>query len=194
MMKYSKYFNVWLLVVSMSLFTACVTEDNAVDPGVPQDGEITEFFNAIVNKMIDENYEKVKANGYAELVIPASLYPKGMIKMPAADMEAMDYVIKAGHTVYINGGAVRDGVMGKDLNDVDFSTDATIDELLAIVPNSHKTMASKVELVQAEHEDGMRTDMVPYRGMDIRLKDLSGVPESEYFGQAYSKYLIDDSF
>ena len=52
-MKYSKYFNVWLLFVSMSLFTACVTEDNAVDPGVPQDGEITEFFNATVNKMID---------------------------------------------------------------------------------------------------------------------------------------------
>ena len=193
-MKYSKYFNVWLLFVSMSLFTACVTEDNAVDPGVPQDGEITEFYNATVNKMIDENYEKVKANGYAELVIPASLYPKGMIKMPAADMEAMDYVIKAGHTAFVNGGAVRDGVMGKELHDVDFSTDATADELVAIVPNSHKTQAGKVEIAQAEHEDGMRTDMVPYQAMDIRLKGQPGVPESEYFGQTYSKNLIDDSY
>ena len=194
MMKYSKYFNVWLLFVSMSLFTACVTEDNAVDPGVPQDGEITEFYNATVNKMIDENYELVKANGYAELVIPASLYPKGMIKMPAADMEAMDYVIKAGHTAFVNGGAVRDGVMGKELHDVDFSTDATADELVAIVPNSHKTQAGKVEIAQAEHEDGMRTDMVPYQAMDIRLKGQPGVPESEYFGQTYSKNLIDDSY
>ena len=118
MKKYSKFFNVWLLLVSMSLVTACTTEDNAVDPVGPQEEVITEFYNETVNKMIDENYEKVKANGYAELVIPASLYPKGMIKIPAADMEAMDYVIKAGHTAFVNGGAVRDGVMGKELHDV----------------------------------------------------------------------------
>ena len=194
MIKYSKLFNVWLLLVSMSLISACATEDNAVDPVVPQEEEITEFYNATVNKMIDENYELVKANGYAELVIPASLYPKGMIKMPAADMEAMDYVIKAGHTAYVNGGAVRDGVMGKELHDVDFSTDATADELVAIVPNSHKTQAGKVEIAQAEHEGGIRTDMVPYQAMDIRLKGQPGVPESEYFGQTYSKNLIDDSY
>lgn len=193
-MKYSKFFNVWLLIVSMSLVTACATEDNAVDPVVPQEEVITEFYNETVNKMIDENYEKVKANGYAELVIPATLYPKGMIKMPAADMEAMDYVVKSGHTAYVNGGAVRDGVMGKELHDVDFSTDATADELVAIVPNSHKTQAGKVEIAQAEHEGGMRTDMVPYQAMDIRLKGQPGIPESEYFGQTYSKNLIDDSF
>jgi tRNA nucleotidyltransferase/poly(A) polymerase len=178
----------------MSLISACATEDNPVDPVGPQEEVITEFYNETVNKMIDENYELVKANGYAELVIPASLYPKGMIKMPAADMEAMDYVIKAGHTAYVNGGAVRDGVMGKELHDVDFSTDATADELVAIVPNSHKTQAGKVEIAQAEHEGGIRTDMVPYQAMDIRLKGQPGVPESEYFGQTYSKNLIDDSY
>ena len=194
MIKYSKLFNVWLLLVSMSLISACATEDNPVDPVGPQEEVITEFYNETVNKMIDENYELVKANGYAELVIPASLYPKGMIKLPAADMEAMDYVIKANHTAYVNGGAVRDGVMGKELHDVDFSTDATADELVAIVPNSHKTQAGKVEIAQAEHEGGIRTDMVPYQAMDIRLKGQPGVPESEYFGQTYSKNLIDDSY
>ena len=194
MIKYSKLFNVWLLLVSMSLISACATEDNSVDPVGPQEEVVTEFYNETVNKMIDENYEKVKANGYAELVIPASLYPKGMIKIPAADMEAMDYVIKAGHTAFVNGGAVRDGVMGKELHDVDFSTDATPDELVAIVPNSHKTQAGKVTIAQAEHADGIRTDMVPYQAMDIRLKGQPGVPESEYFGQTYSKNLIDDSY
>ncbi len=192
MNKYSKFFNVWLLLVSMSLVTACDTEDNAVDSDVPQG--ITEFYNETINRMIDENYELVKANGYAELVIPATLYPEGMIKLPATDMEAMDYVVKANHTAYVNGGAVRDGVMGKELHDVDFSTDATADELVAIVPNSHKTQAGKVEIAQAEHEGGMRTDMVPYQAMDIRLKGQPGVPESEYFGQTYSKNLIDDSY
>jgi len=193
-MKYSKFFNVWLLLLSMCLVTACFDDDNPVVHVDTETGVITEFYNETVNKMIDENYEKVKANGYAELVIPATLYPKGMIKMPAADMEAMDYVVKSGHTAYVNGGAVRDGVMGKELHDVDFSTDATADELVAIVPNSHKTQAGKVEIAQAEHEGGMRTDMVPYQAMDIRLKGQPGIPESEYFGQTYSKNLIDDSF
>ena len=36
--------------------------------------------------------------------------------------------------------------------------------------------------------------MVPYQAMDIRLKGQPGVPESEYFGQTYSKNLIDDSY
>lgn len=193
-MKYSKFNYVWLLFVSMSLVTACTTEDIVDDPILPPDGEVTEFYNEAVNKMIDRNYEKVKTNGYAELVIPVAYYPKDMIKMPAADMEAMDYVVKAGHTAFVNGGAVRDGVMGKELHDVDFSTDATADELVAIVPNSHKTQAGKVEIAQAEHEGGIRTDMVPYQAMDIRLKGQPGVPESEYFGQTYSKNLIDDSY
>ncbi len=185
-----------MLLMSMGLMTSCALEDNAIVPSDPQveETEITEFYNETVNRMIDENYEKVKANGYAELVIPASLYPKGMIKMPAADMEAMDYVIKAGHTAFVNGGAVRDGVMGKELHDVDFSTDATPDELIAIVPNSHKTQAGKLTIAQAEHEGGIRTDMVPYQAMDIRLKGQWGVPESPYFGQTYSKNLIDDSY
>ena len=200
MINYSKLFNVWLLLVSMSLVIACATEDNAVDfvgPVVsdePQEGVINEFFNETLNKMIDENYEKVRANGYAELVIPASLYPKGMIKMPAAVMETMDYVIKANHTAYVNGGSVRDGVMGKELHDVEFSTDAIPDELVAIVPNSHKTQAGNITIAQVVHEGGIRTDMVPYQAMDIRLKGHPGVPESEYFGQTYSKNLIDDSY
>ena len=55
MIKYSKLFNVWLLLVSMSLISACATEDNPVDPVGPQEEVITEFYNETVNKMIDEN-------------------------------------------------------------------------------------------------------------------------------------------
>ena len=72
MIKYSKFFNVWLLLVGMSLVSACTTEDNAVEP--QQEEEVKGFFSDAVNKLIDENYEKVKANGYAELVIPAAMF------------------------------------------------------------------------------------------------------------------------
>lgn len=192
----------WLMMLSLFLstsvtFVSCLSEDNAIDPK-PEEPEqeqvITEFFNETVNKMIDENYEQVKTNGYAELVIPASLYPKDLIKFPATDCESMDYVLKSGHTVFVNGGAVRDGILGKELHDVDFSTDATPDELVAIVPNSHKTQAGNITIAQAEHEGGIRTDMVPYYAIDERLKGKPGIIESPYTGQTYSKNLIDDSF
>ena len=32
------------------------------------------FYSPEVNKMIDDNYELVKRDGYAELVIPATMY------------------------------------------------------------------------------------------------------------------------
>ena len=197
MKRFFSTFYVWMLFVSMGLLTSCVgNEDNVVVPDIPESQpqeEVTEFYNETVNKMIDENYELVKANGYAELVIPASLYPKNMIKMPAADMETMDIVLNAGYTAYVNGGAVRDGVLGKELHDVDFSTNATPDQLVAVVPNSHKTQAGRITIAQAEHEDGIRTDMVPYQGLDERLKGQPGVPESDSFGQPYSQSLLDDS-
>ena len=191
--------NLWLLLAGLLLTgtTALIscTDDDIVAADGPKPGEvITEFYNQYVNKMIDDNYKEVESKGYAELIIPSTHYPKDMIKMPAADMEAMDFVIKAGHTAFVNGGAVRDGVMGKELHDVDFSTDATAEELVAIVPNSHTTQAGKLTIAQAEHENGIRTDMVPYQAMDIRLKGQWGVPESPYFGQTNSKNLIDDSF
>jgi len=176
---------------------SCTTTDNPIDgSSEPATPEVTEFYNETVNKLIDENYKEVMANGYAELRIPASLYPKDLIKIPATDKESMDYVLKSGHTAFVNGGAVRDGVLGKELHDVDFSTDATPDELVAIVPNSHKTQAGDLTIAQAEHEGGMRTDMVPYRAIDVRLVGKHGIPETPYTSDKgiYSKNLLDDSY
>lgn len=195
MKKYYFRLNAWMLLVSMLFVASCSNDDNVTKPDNPNpQGEVTEFYNETVNKMIEENIALVRQNGYAELVIPASLYPKDMVKLPAADMETMDIVLKAGYTAFVNGGAVRDCVLGKELHDVDFSTNVTPDELVAVVPNSHKTQAGNITIAQAEHDGGIRTDMVPYQGMDIRLKGLPGIPDSEYFGQEYSKNLIDDSF
>ena len=51
MKRFFSTFYVWMLFVSMGLLTSCVgNEDNVVVPDT-------------VNKMIDENYELVKANG-----------------------------------------------------------------------------------------------------------------------------------
>lgn len=179
----------------MSLITACTTEDNAVDPVGPQEEVITEFYNETVNKMIDENYEKLKANGYAELVIPASLYPKGMIKIPAADMEAMDYVIKAGHTAFVNGGAVRDGVMGTSSHDIDFSTNASIDQIVATVPNAKSFNAFKnIWVVKAYHDGDIETDIAPIFSIFEEYGGKGNVPLTKYPDSPYCDDLLEDTY
>ncbi len=57
---------------------------------------------------------------------------------------------KAGHEIYIVGGAVRDILMTKDVSDWDFTTSATPEEILKIFPdgfydNSFGTVGIKVE-------------------------------------------------
>ncbi len=65
---------IWLMTFSLFLststtFVSCTFEDNAIDPK-PEEPTSQGFFKDEINKLIDENYEKVKANGYAKLVIP----------------------------------------------------------------------------------------------------------------------------
>ena len=94
-------FYVWMLFVSIGLLTSCVgNEDNVVVPDIPEpqpQEEVTEFFNETVNKMIDENYELVKANGYAKLVIPKSLYREGLFTFSANATGDMQCMVNAGY-------------------------------------------------------------------------------------------------
>ena len=102
MKKYYFRLNAWMLLVSMLFVASCSNDDNVTKPDNPNpQGGVTEFYNETVNKMIEENIALVRQNGYAELVIPASLYPKDMVKLPAADMETMDIVLKAGYTAFV---------------------------------------------------------------------------------------------
>ena len=82
----------WLLLLGLLLtgfttFVSCTVEDNAIEP---QQEEVAKgFFSDAVNKLIDENYEKVKVNGYAELVIPAAMFDHTAFRIP--DNEKGDY-------------------------------------------------------------------------------------------------------
>ena len=196
MIKYSKFFNVWLLLVGMSLVSACTTEDNAVEP--QQEEEVKGFFSDAVNKLIDENYEQVKANGYAELVIPAAMFDHTAFKIPDNEKGDMDYVINAGYKAYVYGGTVRDAVVGVASNDVDFTTDATPEELETIVPNTKIFVAPNgYKVAQAWHGDE-RTDMTTMRAIYYYLRGKEGIPESSYPTDGtinvYSKELWEDSY
>jgi len=196
-------FKIWYLVNQLSSATPQAGIENEANYAQAKllydainDGKTKapNFFSEEINKLIDENYKEVIANGYSELIIPAKLYDQSIYDISADHKSAMDYMAKAGHKTYVNGGAVRDGILGTQIHDVDFSTDATPEQMVAIVPNSKEVQAGPVKIAQAHHSSGDVTDMVPIRGIDKRLEGKPGVPESPYMGQTYSQNLIDDTY
>jgi len=58
------------------------------------------------------------------------------IKLPAFVKEIPNKSLKAGYEIYIVGGAVRDILMGKEVHDWDFTTNANPKIILSLFPNS----------------------------------------------------------
>ena len=199
MKRFFSTFYVWMLFVSMGLLTSCVgNEDNVVVPDIPEpqpQEEVTEFFNETVNKMIDENYELVKANGYAKLVIPKSLYREGLFTFSANATGDMQCMVNAGYKAYVNGGSVRDAVMGKPSHDVDFSTNASIEQIVAIVPNSKSFNAFKnIWVVKAYHEGDIETDIAPIFAIFPEYSGKANVPVAKDLESPYSEDLLEDTY
>ena len=116
-----------MLLASISIVPVSCAPDGNEDNPVPVAGATVQqgFFSDAINKLIDENYALVEIDGYAELIIPASLYDRSIFTIAQEHKNAMDALQAAGYVTYVNGGAVRDGILGTPLHDVDFSTDAT---------------------------------------------------------------------
>jgi tRNA nucleotidyltransferase/poly(A) polymerase len=58
------------------------------------------------------------------------------VRLPESVREILDKFDKAGYEIYVVGGAVRDVLMSRLVNDWDFTTNATPEEILKIVPQS----------------------------------------------------------
>ncbi|KKS95591.1 MAG: hypothetical protein UV71_C0005G0020 [Microgenomates group bacterium GW2011_GWC1_43_13] len=56
------------------------------------------------------------------------------VELPKSVQEILEKFEKAGYEIYIVGGAVRDIFMGRFTNDWDFTTNATPDEILKVIP------------------------------------------------------------
>ena len=154
------------------------------------------FYSSRVNQMIDENYELVKRNGYAELVIPASMYDQSIIQFPQYHKDVMTAMNALGFKTYVNGGAVRDCLLGTPVHDVDFSTDATPQQVKDQLTGYNVVISGTGggEIAQALHDNGDKTDIVPIKGIDIRLQGLPFVPAEGAFGQTFSNSLLDDTY
>ena len=177
----------WIIALFCVTFCAsCKKQQNV--PEQPQG-----FFSTEINRLIDANYPEVEKVGYAELRVPANLFDQKAFAMPADAAGDMDYVVNAGYVAYVNGGSVRDAIMGKVPNDVDFTTDATPDQLVEIVPNTTIfTAPSGFIVAQAWHGDEC-TDMGTMRSIYEYLRGKPRIPESQYEG-IFSKSLLEDSY
>lgn len=56
------------------------------------------------------------------------------VELPKSVHEILDKFDNAGYEIYIVGGAVRDTLMGRITNDWDFTTNATPEEILKVIP------------------------------------------------------------
>ena len=188
----------WIAILFCGLMAgSCTNSDNPTqaDP-IPSTPIATEsFFSPEVNFLIDNNYPEVVANGYAKLVIPKTMYKEGLFTFSANAAGDMQHMVDAGYKAYVNGGTVRDGVMGTPSHDVDFSTNASIEQILAAVPNSKSFNAFKnIWVVKAYHDGDIETDIAPIFAIFPEYSGKGNVPVCKNPDSPYSDDLLEDTY
>lgn len=197
-MKKLQFWMLFAILFSNLAVTSCNDSDDD-SPAIPK--HEYPFFTNDINALIDANYEELKTKSYAELVIPATLYDKSKFSLNSIPTNAkadMERLLAAGYRAYINGGSVRDAIMGVPSHDIDFSTDATADQIMVVFPEGIKLHAfGNYYVVKVPHEGEEPTDMGPMMsiwGYDKSLQGKGGIPMSQFQGETYCNDLMEDSY
>ena len=194
-MKYYRFSWMWVAILFCALsFNAC--SDNNDNPSTPEVIETTDgFFTAEINKLIDANYPDVVANGYAKLIIPKTMYDENRFTFPTNATNDMKCMVDAGYKVYVNGGSVRDAILGKPSHDVDFSTNASIEQIIATVPKTWSFNAFRnIWVVKAYHDGDIETDIAPIFAIFPELAGKANVPMAKNPDSPYSDDLLEDTY
>lgn len=192
---------IWLLIATLSccisVTTVSCTSDDVNHSIAPsdQDNPTPAFFTDEINALIDANYPQVLANGYAELIIPSTMFDPNMMQYADYHRDVMKALNELGYKTYINGGAVRDAILGTSIHDLDLSTDATPEEMKEKLTGFNVTTSttSGGSIAKAYHANGDWTDMVPMKGVSEKLRGKPFIPANASF-TTYSKNLIDDTY
>lgn len=150
-------------------------------------------FSDELNRLIDENYNLVLKNGYAELVVPQKLHGINENSFSPNCITAAKTLIKAGHKAYVIGGAVRDIIMGKPSNDFDIVTSASYDDVKALLPNvDFHTIQSGVEYACARYP-GEAIDVAAFINIPSAYHGHDGIPDFDP-SKLYGQDILSDSF
>ncbi len=163
-------------------------------PGTEEKTQRFSFFeNDELNAMIDENYEQVKENGWAELRVPRELHGITEDLFSPNALDAAHKLIDAGYDAYIVGGAIRDLIMGTDTMDFDITTTASNDEIVEVLGDvSFHSIPSGHSFGLAHYPDE-DIDVASCVNIPKAYYGLPGVPEFDV-NELYSDNYVSDSF
>ena len=149
------------------------------------------FDNEEINRLIDENYEQVLANGYAELRIPLSLHGITEEAFTANSLEVGKKLLENGYEAYVVGGCVRDFIMGTESNDIDITTNATLEQQQEIFGDALETHSSGGMVFGGVVFPDELVDLATYQNVPKGFYGVTGVPEFDTSETNSSSALLD---
>ena len=165
----------------------------AVFPEAEPAERVSLFANAEVNAMIDENYEAVVRNGWAELRIPRSMHGITEDVFPANSLDAAHKLIDAGYDAYMIGGSVRDLIMGTETMDYDITTNASNEAIVEVLGDvTFHSIATGHEFAIVHYGDEI-VDVATCINIPASYHGVQGVPEFDP-ESLYSDNIVADSF
>lgn len=135
------------------------------------------FENEEVNRLIDENYQQVLEKSYAELHMPLSLHGITEEAFTANARDVASRLMENGYKAYVIGGCIRDFILGKESNDIDFVTDATLEQLQAIFGDAFQTHISSGNVYGGVSYPDEYVDLATFQNVPPHFAGLPGVPE-----------------
>ena len=151
------------------------------------------FASAEVNAMIDENYEAVVRDGWAELRIPMSMHGITEDHFPANSLDAAHKLIDAGYDAYMIGGSVRDLIMGTETMDYDITTNASNEAIVEVLGDvTFHSIATGHEFAIVHYGDEI-VDVATCINIPASYHGIQGVPDFDP-DSLYSDNIVADSF
>lgn len=151
------------------------------------------FANAEVNAMIDENYEAVVRDGWAELRIPLSMHGITEEHFTANSLDAARKLIDAGYDAYMIGGSVRDLIMGTEAMDYDITTNASNEAIMEVLGDvTFHGIATGHEFAIVHYGDEI-VDVASCINIPASYHGIQGVPDFDP-DSLYSDNIVADSF
>ena len=151
------------------------------------------FANAEVNAMIDENYEAVVRDGWAELRIPLSMHGITEEHFTANSLDAAHKLIDAGYDAYMIGGSVRDLIMGTEAMDYDITTNASNEAIMEVLGDvTFHGIATGHEFAIVHYGDEI-VDVASCINIPASYHGIQGVPDFNP-DSLYSDNIVADSF
>ena len=89
------------------------------------------------------------------------------MSLPASVTLALDRLESFGHEAYVVGGAVRDAMLGRPLNDYDVTTLASPEEIKAVFADFHTILTGEKHGTVTVVVDSMPIEITTYR-LDVK--------------------------